>query len=101
VRSICPCCCAKPTDQDLSDASQEELFPWTTGCCRLVTMQAGCSVFFEKKRSAVVRFSEAFRLLAKHHLVDEMPIRFDNFWIFGGPSTCDLHFRPELRERGG
>jgi hypothetical protein len=48
-----------------------------------------------------VRFSDALRLFAEDHLVNQTPIRFDNLRVFGGQSTCNLHFRPELRERGG
>src|ERR1700730_14973298 len=46
-------------------------------------------------------FSDALRLFAEDHLVNQTPIRFDNLWVFGGQSTCNLHFRPELRERDG
>src|ERR1700750_1015703 len=41
------------------------------------------------------------RLLSEHHLLNQVPIGFDNLWVFGGQSACNLHFGPELRERGG
>src|SRR6202140_66567 len=49
--------------------------------------------------SAGVRFAP--RLFAEDHLVNQTPIGFDNLRVCGGQSTCNLHFRPEFRERGG
>jgi hypothetical protein len=35
-----------------------------------------------------MRISDALRLFAKDHLVNQMPIAFDNLRVFGGKSTC-------------